>query len=52
MNRSKCCICNTKFVNKYDMNNASPVKDGYCCSMCNMLIVIPARMNRLMKGEK
>lgn len=28
-------------------HNAEPVNDGRCCTVCNDLVVIPARLNRL-----
>jgi len=28
-------------------HNAEPVNDGRCCTVCNDLVVIPARLNRM-----
>jgi hypothetical protein len=30
-------------------NNAEPVNDGRCCDKCNMTVVIPARLGRIIK---
>ena len=46
----KCCICGRLLHN--NGNNARPYKDGICCDNCNMKIVVPARINYLMKGKK
>jgi len=47
----KCCICGREIELKvYKMgsyeqgHNAAPVKEGKCCSECNALVVIPARL--------
>ena len=41
----KCCICGKNIVGY--PNNAQPVKDGQCCSDCNINIVIPNRINQM-----
>lgn len=41
----KCCICH-KEIEGYG-NNAAPVKDGICCSDCNINIVVPNRLNHM-----
>jgi hypothetical protein len=30
-------------------NNAEPINDGRCCDKCNMTVVIPARLGRIIK---
>lgn len=45
----ECVICGGTCEYKYG-NNPAPVKDeGVCCNACNDTIVIPARMDELMK---
>lgn len=44
-----CCICG-KVMNEYG-NNPYPVKEkGCCCDECNMKVVIPARVEMMIKG--
>lgn len=50
----KCCICGKEFVgwgnNPWPVNNDD---DAVCCDDCNLLYVIPARMQNLYsKKEK
>lgn len=40
-----CAICGEK-INGYG-HNAYPVVEGTCCSKCNMVYVIPARINAI-----
>ena len=47
----KCCICGKEIelkvyeIGSYEQgHNAAPVKEGKCCSECNTLVVIPARL--------
>lgn len=51
----KCCICGKEIVDGFG-NNPWPVKDkGECCDLCNISIVLKARLNMLnnkKKGEK
>ena len=42
----KCCICSLEYIG-YG-NNATPVKEGRCCDVCNSFKVVPARMDNLM----
>ena len=42
----KCCICSLEYIG-YG-NNATPVKEGRCCDVCNSFKVIPTRMGNLM----
>jgi hypothetical protein len=30
-------------------NNAEPINDGRCCNTCNMTVVLPARIRRIIK---
>lgn len=46
---NKCCICGRLYDGKG--NNAKPYKVGYCCDVCNMKIVIPARLNFKLKKK-
>ena len=46
-NDNKCVICDENIIG-YG-NNAQPVKKGLCCYKCNTDVVIPARMEGLMK---
>ena len=46
----KCCICNITF-DGYG-NNPYPIKkDGVCCPLCNIEIVIPMRFIKLRNKE-
>lgn len=45
----RCCICK-RFVDGKG-NNAEPYKKGFCCDECNKNIVIPARMNKMLKKK-
>lgn len=38
----KCCICGCEIYGY--SNNARPYKEGVCCSDCNAIFVIPARL--------
>jgi len=46
----KCCICG-KLV-EGEGNNAEPYKRGICCNTCNKNVVIPARMNKMLKNKR
>jgi|ETNvirnome_6_100_1030635.scaffolds.fasta_scaffold31591_2 hypothetical protein len=49
-----CCICGKKVEEKVDFvtgkmywnqgENAMPLKDGRCCSFCNIKLVFPLRL--------
>lgn len=41
--QNKCVICNGSY--KGHGHNAQPVKDGRCCTDCNWMTVIPARVS-------
>ena len=53
----KCSICNgqvdehrhpeTGEVYWTEGHNAEPVNDGRCCTVCNDLVVIPARIKQI-----
>ncbi len=57
----ECCICRKEIEKEYNSltgkvywdsgNNALPVKNGRCCSICNVNIVIPARISNLARIE-
>ena len=42
MKTQKCVICGRKFEGFG--NNAEPVRKGRCCDICNLMKVIPARL--------
>ena len=47
----KCCICE-KPITDYG-NNPQPIKkEGRCCDICNITIVIPSRMKYLHDYER
>ncbi len=48
-----CCLCGKKVEEKINYDgkvywnqgeDAQPVKDGRCCGICNINIVLPARL--------
>ena len=43
-----CSICDTPIqpneIGWEEGNNAEPVNDGRCCDICNLQVVIPARL--------
>ena len=39
---ARCCICQRPY--KGYGNSAEPVAAGRCCDLCNMSVVIPARL--------
>jgi hypothetical protein len=44
----RCVFCNTPVPTVMEQNNPAPAADhGYCCHICNMLIVVPARLGVL-----
>ena len=55
-----CCFCGAKMFPE-ESHNPYPVKpyssfttevvEGRCCSMCNQSIVLPARTEKLRRGE-
>jgi hypothetical protein len=54
---AKCCLCEEPLVHPDDPpgwkggHSAYPAKDGRCCGTCNINIVIPARMRRVLSKE-
>lgn len=51
-----CCICKGPIEKNGTWeagNNAEPVvKNGRCCSMCNMMVVVPARIKQMQNQER
>lgn len=52
----KCCICGDLIEphpvsDRAEGNNAQPVKDGRCCDKCNLHVVIPVRVFRVMRQK-
>ena len=45
METTKCSICEDQYYG-YG-HNAQPVNNGRCCSLCNDMYVIPARMKAM-----
>lgn len=47
----KCCLCNKEIPIEpngwSEGNNAQPLREGRCCNACNIMKVIPARLNRV-----
>ena len=50
--KDTCCLCGKDFKDKYDRNNAEPLKSGDCCGTCNDDKVIPARLENLLSLRK
>ena len=46
-----CSLCGVKLNSIYESHNAQPLNTGRCCTDCNNLKVIPARLERASKGE-
>ena len=46
--KDKCVICGGGLGGIHDRHNPMPVKEGECCSTCNAIVVIPARMGVIM----
>lgn len=51
-----CSICQSEFgdtgFGHGFGNNAQPINDGRCCDRCNAGIVIPARLNQIVRTTK
>ena len=46
-----CSICNKPMNNIHETHNASPIKQGRCCSTCNTIHVIEYRiMHQVLYG--
>jgi hypothetical protein len=43
---NKCSICRGPLEGHG--NNAEPINDGQCCDICNLHIVLPARIRKIM----
>ena len=49
-NEKTCCICGKTFTGWG--NNPWPVaEDGECCDECNIIKVIPARLEKINDGQ-
>ena len=52
-NKTKvCCICGEKYMGWG--NNPWPIVDSpnaMCCDLCNSLVVVPARLKRMLAKE-
>ena len=49
-NKDACSICGDP--NWPDgSHNAQPINNGRCCGVCNLTVVIPARVKRLAEGR-
>jgi hypothetical protein len=46
---NKCVICGSSEWPD-GVHNAAPVKQGQCCGVCNVMHVIPARIERIRQG--
>ena len=42
----KCSLCDKDILNK-ESNNAEPINEGRCCYDCNLEIVVPTRISKL-----
>lgn len=52
MKKVKCCICG-KYINGYS-NNPWPInneENARCCDDCNINVVVPARIKKILKDE-
>ena len=47
-----CCLCDEKITSIHDRHNAQPIINGWCCSLCNTMKVIPYRIKVLIGGKK
>lgn len=45
-----CSICGRKYIGFG--NNAWPIKTGECCDSCDLNIVIPARIQTILRDEE
>lgn len=43
----KCSICGVILKDLDDTHSAQPVKEGVCCSKCNVSVVIPNRVKNI-----
>lgn len=48
MEKFKCSICGKYIKNEFS-NNAQPVNNGRCCTICNDTIVIPKRLEIILR---
>tara|TARA_B100000287_G_scaffold159854_1_gene150698 strand:- start:747 stop:902 length:156 start_codon:yes stop_codon:yes gene_type:complete len=47
-----CSICEIEKIEDRFSHNAHPVTDGRCCDACNLLVVVPARVEMYKKIEE
>ena len=48
MEKFKCSICGKNIKNEFS-HNAQPVNNGRCCTVCNDTIVIPKRLEIVLR---
>lgn len=51
----KCSICKKEIEVKGTWsqgNNAQPINEGRCCDLCDMNVVIPSRIESIVKHNK
>ena len=52
LEQGACCICGSTIGGMGHGHNPAPVKaEGRCCSLCNGLVVIPARIQAIIVDE-
>ena len=47
-----CAICGVSMDNILDRHNAMPIADGWCCTVCNDVRVIPQRVKEFLEHSK
>ena len=47
-----CSICEITKIEDRFSHNAEPVTDGRCCDACNLMVVVPARIEMFKKIEE
>ncbi len=50
-----CSICGNPIEEKRGWklgNNAQPINNGRCCDLCNMRVVLPARLNQIRQADR
>jgi hypothetical protein len=52
LEQGACCLCGSTIGGMgYGHNPAPVMTEGRCCGMCNGLVVIPARIQAMIKDE-
>ena len=46
LNYMKCVICGRPMRSVHEQHNAEPVAQGVCCDWCNVMQVIPKRLEQ------